>query len=90
MSTLRVVVRGRVQGVGFRHFVWSRARALQVRGRVWNRRDGAVEVEAEAGRAALEQLLEQVRRGPSGARVESLDETWDGDAPGNEGFKIVG
>ncbi len=90
MLHLHAVVRGRVQGVGFRHFVWSRARAIGLRGRVWNRTDGAVEVEAEGSREGLEQLLEHLHRGPAAARVTSVDETWDRERRAGDGFEIVG
>ena len=72
MPHLLVVVRGRVQGVGFRYFVLKRARERGLKGQVRNRPDGAVEAEAEGARAALESWLEQLRQGPTGARVEAF------------------
>jgi acylphosphatase len=71
---LHVVVRGRVQGVGFRWFVREAARALDLAGHVLNRRDGGVEVEAEGSASALAALRRRLEEGPDGARVESLDE----------------
>ena len=76
MHCVNLVIRGRVQGVGFRFFVVRRATTLGLGGWVRNRQDGAVEVEAEGARAALETLLEAVRHGPSGARVSAVEETW--------------
>jgi acylphosphatase len=76
--------------VGFRFFVSSRARTFGLCGQVWNRPDGAVEADAEGGKQALEQWLEELREGPSGARVDGVQETWGDDAPGFEGFDIVG
>ena len=76
-ASLRVVVRGRVQGVGFRDFVYMRARFLGLRGYVRNLPDmRSLEVVAEGERAALEQLLDHLREGPRGARVDGLDVTW--------------
>jgi acylphosphatase len=76
-ASLRVVVRGRVQGVGYREFVYTRARFLGLRGYVRNLPDmRSVEVVAEGGRAALEQLLDHLREGPRGAHVDGLDVTW--------------
>jgi len=76
-ASLRVVVRGRVQGVGYRDFVYMRARFLGLRGYVCNLPDmRSVEVVAEGGRGSLEQLLDYLREGPRGARVDSLDVTW--------------
>ena len=76
-ASLRVVVRGRVQGVGFREFVYTRARFLGLRGYVRNLADmRSLEVLAEGERAGLEQLLDYLREGPRGARVDGLDVTW--------------
>lgn len=74
MAVLRVLVRGRVQGVGYRWFVRERARELGVRGWVRNRRDGAVEVEAEGDLARLEELRRLLAKGPAGAVVSSVDD----------------
>jgi acylphosphatase len=76
MHRVRVEVRGRVQGVGFRAYVVRRSRALGLTGWVRNREDGSVEVEAEGSRASLEQLVEDLRAGPSYARVERIDPRW--------------
>jgi len=76
-ASLRVVVRGRVQGVGFREFVHTRARFLGLRGYVRNLPDmRSVEVVAEGERAGLKQLLDHLHEGPRGARIDGLDVTW--------------
>ena len=69
----RVVVRGRVQGVGFRWFVREHARTLGLAGRVCNRPDGGVEVEAEGDQPAIDSLLGFLRGGPRGAEVLGLE-----------------
>ena len=71
---LHVVVRGRVQGVGFRWFVRETARALGVAGWVRNRTDGTVEVAAEADDRTAKQFLDTLREGPPGALVTSVDD----------------
>jgi acylphosphatase len=90
MHCLHLVIRGRVQGVGFRYFVVHRAATLGLGGWVRNRQDGAVEVEAEGPRVALEALLAAVRRGPTGARVTAVDEAWSERAPRHHGFEVGG
>ena len=72
--TARVI--GRVQGVGFRYFTERVAEEIAVAGYVMNRSDGGVEVVAEGERGTLEQLLEHLKQGPSGARVERVEESW--------------
>jgi acylphosphatase len=73
-GAMHVVVRGRVQGVGFRWFVRERARRLGLVGWVRNRDDGCVEVHAEGAADALDRLRQDLRTGPSGAKVSGLDE----------------
>jgi len=74
MDTRRCVVRGRVQGVGFRWFVTRNAEELGVRGAVRNRADGAVEMVLQADDpASVEAMIDRVRRGPSGSRVQELE-----------------
>ncbi len=76
MERLHARVYGLVQGVGFRHFVWKHARALNLTGWVRNRRDGSVEVVAEGPREALETLLAHLHQGPWGSRVDRVEATW--------------
>jgi acylphosphatase len=71
---MHIVVRGRVQGVGFRWFVREAARSAALSGWVRNRQDGAVEIEAEGPTAKLESFRKLVARGPDGAQVTSVDE----------------
>lgn len=74
IETRRVVVHGRVQGVGFRWFVIENARELGVRGTVRNRRDGAVEALFQADRPeALEELIRRVGLGPPASRVAEVE-----------------
>ena len=74
LGARRFRVTGRVQGVGFRYFVRTRARGLGLAGRVRNLRDGSVEVEATGDAAALEGLRQALAEGPPGARVEAVEE----------------
>ena len=90
MSELHVVVRGRVQGVGFRWFVRERARRLGLAGWVRNQRDGSVEVAARGAADALHALEAALREGPDGADVTSVDELPPApDEPIGAGFTIL-
>ncbi|HJX39692.1 MAG TPA: acylphosphatase [Anaerolineae bacterium] len=80
MSTpkrLRAILQGRVQGVFFRDFTRTEARALGLAGYVRNLPDGTVEVVAEGPGDALEKLQRQLKLGPPSARVERLDAHWE-------------
>jgi acylphosphatase len=88
MSGKRFIVRGRVQGVTFRATAADYARRLGLNGRVWNRDDGAVEVEAEGSDEALAKLEAWLHRGPGYAKVESVEgEPLPGE-PRHRGFSI--
>ncbi len=72
-EAFRAVVRGRVQGVGFRYHAIRQARNLGLRGAVRNTDDGSVEVIAEGDRAGLAAFVAWLRRGPAGAHVRDLE-----------------
>lgn len=69
----RYCVRGRVQGVGFRWFVMAVAGRLGLEGYVRNQPDGSVEVVARGTREAMREVEIALARGPSMARVDSVD-----------------
>jgi acylphosphatase len=76
-AAIHAVVRGRVQGIGFRDYVETRARFLRLAGYVRNLPDGrSVEVIAEGPRDALEQLIEHLREGPAMSRVDAVEVEW--------------
>lgn len=68
----RFVIAGRVQGVGFRFFVNDRAGIEGVHGYVQNLADGRVEAVVEGDEASVERIERALRRGPAGARVDSV------------------
>jgi acylphosphatase len=73
MKRIHAVVRGRVQGVGFRASTADQARRLGLDGWVRNQFDGTVEVLAAGDDAAVDQLADWLKQGPRGARVAGLD-----------------
>ena len=73
MPAYRYLVRGRVQGVGYRYFVLRQAGALGVTGFARNRADGAVEVVAEGTDDALAGLEGRLREGPAFAEVTDVE-----------------
>lgn len=88
MIAKRVVIRGRVHGVGFRDWLEARARALGIDGWVRNGADGAVEALVAGDADAVEELLRLCRRGPRAAQVSSIvDELTE--PPDHPGFVRV-
>jgi acylphosphatase len=86
---LHGVVKGDVQGVGFRYFLIRRAEALGLKGWVTNRDDGAVEFVAEGSRRELEQLERAARDGPRMARVTAVEVKWSNATGGLDRFDIT-
>ena len=68
----RLIVTGRVQGVGFRYFARDAARLDGLGGTVRNLEDGAVEVEVEGDAEAVLRFERTIRRGPTGSRVDDV------------------
>jgi acylphosphatase len=73
--TRRFLVFGKVQGVYFRHSARLEAKRLVIRGIARNLPDGSVEVLAQGGTAAVEELRMWLQRGPPTARVDEVRET---------------
>jgi acylphosphatase len=73
MTTKRIFVTGRVQGVGYRDWVVRTAQRTGITGWVRNVRDGRVEILASAEDEVLDQLLEGLNGGPPLARVDHVE-----------------
>jgi len=86
----RFIVRGRVQGVGFRWFVEREAHMLGIDGWVRNNPDGSVEVLAMGTRDQLSGLRSRLRQGPRAARVDGVEESESQLVPGLNSFRIEG
>ena len=85
-SYITARVTGQVQGVGFRAWTQAEARALALSGWVRNEADGSVRAVIAGEDAAVARMLERLRTGPAGARVDAV-ETADAEPP-DEGFSI--
>ena len=87
MVAFRVVLSGRVQGVGFRAWAERTARSLGLSGWVRNLRDGTVEMVFAGPADVVDTMIERCRRGPEHARVEVLERHEEPALPGS-GFQI--
>ncbi len=85
----RFLVRGRVQGVGFRVWARAEARRLNLDGFVRNLPDGSVEVIAAGEPSSADLLAERLRSGPPGAHVESVEESTAEEQTIQTGFRIL-
>lgn len=73
MAARRFVVKGKVQGVGFRFFMVTCAEALGLAGWVRNTPEGTVEIHAEGSEEQLNELAFDISRGPRYARVSGVE-----------------
>jgi acylphosphatase len=88
IQELHAMVRGQVQGVGFRYFVVQKAQSLGLRGYARNESNGDVEVLAQGPRPALERLLTLLWRGPSAAQVREVKNVWRQPTEHISGFHV--
>lgn len=89
---IHFLIRGRVQGVGFRWFVQREAGELRLHGWVRNTEEGDVEVVAAGDGEDLNELRSSLRRGPRGSRVDNVIEHHLDESEGRElkAFRIEG
>lgn len=87
---LKLEVKGRVQGVGFRIFVQEKAQELNIQGWVKNLENRNVEVLAQGEKKSLDELLDHLRQGPAFSRVDFIDQQWLRLGNRYTGFRING
>ncbi len=89
MERVRIEIRGIVQGVGFRPFLYRLAAEHGLQGTIENSASG-VELDLEGPREALERFISQLpERAPSLALIESLKADWGGEPSGRRGLTIL-
>jgi acylphosphatase len=87
MKRARLLITGRVQGVGFRYAVRQQARSHHLAGWVSNRPDGSVEAVVEGEDERVDSVVRWCGRGPAGAHVEDVDVAWE-EPRGENGFAV--
>jgi len=76
LSSVKITVSGRVQGVGFRYFIAKIADDLKLKGYARNLFNGDVEIEAEGRKEFLDELIKRAKTGPSHSKVNSCKVEW--------------
>ncbi|HEV7689808.1 MAG TPA: acylphosphatase [Hyphomonadaceae bacterium] len=86
-TTIRTVITGRVQGVGYRAFVEAQAARRGLKGWVRNRRDGSVEAVFSGPQHVVDGMLAACNEGPGSSRVDDVEvEPADTDV---DGFRVL-
>jgi len=75
-SAVKIIVSGRVQGVGYRYFIARAASELNLHGYARNLWNGDVEIYAEGRIEFLEEMVKRAKEGPAHARVDSCKVEW--------------
>jgi len=75
-TSVHIVAKGLVQGVGFRYFIFRQAVAYGLTGFARNLVNGDVEVVAEGDRSLIEELIKDVKRGPRASHVTEIELAW--------------
>ena len=88
MKAVKVIIYGKVQGVGFRNFVFLHAKKLNIRGYIKNNPDGTVEAVFEGDEDNINKMIELCKRGPERARVDKID-IKDIEINNYQDFKII-
>ena len=73
MKTIKIIVYGIVQGVGFRMFILNEAKKIGVKGYVKNNPDGTVEIIAQGTSEQLEMIIDAAKKGPLYSRVDKIN-----------------
>lgn len=87
MKAVRLLISGRVQGVGYRDWVSGKAVALGLVGWVRNLRDGRVEAVAAGEDEAVQAFVEAAWQGPLSARVDAV-KVFAAEPPTDNGFEV--
>ena len=91
MFKVDIILKGRVQGVGFRYYAKRTADEMKVSGNVWNNYDGSVEIIGYLEtRKDIDEFVEKMKLGPQMSSVkESVVTVTAVDPPIDDGFEIV-
>lgn len=87
MVGLTVIVRGQVQGVGFRFWTYSQATSLDLQGSAVNQPDGSVLITVDGPRDRCQQLLDRIQGDRAPGKVRDVEVTW-GQPRGRGGFRV--
>lgn len=73
MKSIIIIIKGKVQNVGYRYFALKKAIELGINGFVVNLPDGCVKIEAEGNEAEIEKFIDWCRTGPSMAIISDIE-----------------
>lgn len=72
-KAVSITVSGRVQQVGYRHYTRLAAQDYDIKGKIENKADGSVYIEAQGEEKNLQEFIDFCKKGPVWARVDNID-----------------
>tara|TARA_B100001029_G_C14684012_1_gene246176 strand:- start:35 stop:313 length:279 start_codon:yes stop_codon:yes gene_type:complete len=88
-DAVKIIIKGRVQGVSYRSFALKQAKAFNISGWVKNDDNGDVKAYAEGDREDLDQYIKYLKRGPIFARVDEVILNWEAEDQAYNDFQIL-
>ena len=76
-TAVNIIIKGKVQGVGYRYFTLKKAQELHIIGWVRNQSDGTVALFGQGNKNNLELLIEILQQGPSFSKVDDVIVNWE-------------
>ena len=88
-QSVKIIIKGRVQGVSYRYFTLWQAQSFNIFGWVRNEPDGDVKVYAEGQKENLDQFINYLKKGPSFSRVDDVILNWEAEDKSYNEFNIL-
>ena len=88
-QAVKIIIKGRVQGVSYRYFTLRQAQTFNIFGWVRNEPDGDVKVYAEGDSQSLDQFINYLKKGPSFSRVDDVILKWESEDKSYNEFNIL-
>ena len=88
-QSVKIIIKGRVQGVSYRYFTLKQAQTFNISGWVKNEDNGDVRAYAEGDRESLDQFIKYLKRGPVFARVDDVNLNWESEDKTYNEFNIL-
>ena len=88
-QAVKIIIKGRVQGVSYRYFTLKQAQSFNIFGWVKNEDNGDVRAYAEGDKKSLDQFINYLKKGPSFSRVDDVVLNWEAEDRSYNEFNIL-
>ena len=88
-QSVKIIIKGRVQGVSYRYFTLRQAQSFNISGWVKNEDNGDVRAYAEGDRESLDQFINYLKKGPTFSRIDDVILNWEAEDKSYNEFNIL-